>query len=562
MRYFIIIFSLLSISSFPQNKINNGDFEGGNYINEIEWKAFIDGINNWESRTKYFVKNGVEYVWHSPDWYSNSQTTQRYVYFDYNLNQSMTVFAISGLRYIGMSNYELIQQPINLEANTQYVLKFSVFIDKSKYDNNSEINVYLAKNEVKYRKEKGKEKYICSDKFKKHKTGWGQGYLDIGFFNLDYYPKNEWASITKKFTISSSVNINDFDWFVVEGINSTSTSNCQQTYFLIDNMTLIKGCDNGCSSTDGQINVYTNGLTNENQMLKIYGLENIKKIKYRILSLLGQSVTNWFEYIKPPNIIAWDGRNTYGAELANAKYYIEMLLTNDCGTITKRLPFIKQGTYSYYTNNDSAFTITQSVSKPPEQCCLYDIHISNQTLIEDKTLNYPLIYRAGHNIYVENDVYIPENNKIELIAGNEVILEDFICDGDLTISTEECTKNNKIGNNYLTIFDTTNTLLSTVYTDSVEYEEIEQSEKNNIFDNKITVYPNPFKNILTINSSYNENNFTIEIYNILGTKVLTEQCYNNKIIINTSDFKSGAYFIKLIDKQHQSFSNYKLIKNE
>jgi len=554
-----------------QNYINNGSFENGDYsyvyedidlqdpnINGTKSNALYKGLNNWESRYKYTHK----LIFHSPDWYSNTYDGLpfRYIYYDYEESGNMTLFTPFGTRYIGMSNYELIEQPINLNNNIQYILSFKVFIDKKEYDDNTYINIYLAKNKVKYRKEKGKEKDECSDKFKKHKTGWGQGYLDIGYFNLNNYPKNEWITITKNFTIPNTVYINSFDWFVIEGINITSTPNCQLAYFLLDDISLTEGCDNGCSSTDGQINVYTNGLTNEDQMLKIFGLRNIKKIRYRFLNAIKQTLTTWFEYSNPPDIIGWDG-TTFGVPFANAWYYIEMQLTNDCGTITKKIPFIKEGTYSYYTNYDSLYVNTHSVSKPPDEDCLQDYYITDETLIEDKTLNYPLKYKVCNNLYV-NNVNIPENNTVELIAGNEVIIEDFVSDGDLIISTEECTNNNKIENNYLTFFDTTNTLLSTVYSDSVEYEEIEQSVNINVFDNKITVYPNPFKSILTINSSYNENNFTIEIYNILGTKILTKQCYNNKIIINTSDFKSGAYFIKLIDEQHQFFNNYKLIKNK
>jgi hypothetical protein len=59
-----------------------------------------------------------------------------------------------------------------------------------------------------------------------------------------------------------------------------------------------------------------------------------------------------------------------------------------------------------------------------------------------------------------------------------------------------------------------------------------------------SVMPNPFKDELMINVN-SDHNLTAEIYNVLGSLERTVQIADGKNIINTSELRSGIYFIKV-----------------
>lgn len=81
---------------------------------------------------------------------------------------------------------------------------------------------------------------------------------------------------------------------------------------------------------------------------------------------------------------------------------------------------------------------------------------------------------------------------------------------------------------------------------------------NKAFKNEIKLFPNP------INSSINEISFSsvevksVEIYNILGAKVLSGDVIKSKLNVNS--LSTGTYLIKTFDKNRRNLSNNKLIK--
>ncbi|RLD63741.1 MAG: hypothetical protein DRJ01_03015, partial [Bacteroidetes bacterium] len=62
-------------------------------------------------------------------------------------------------------------------------------------------------------------------------------------------------------------------------------------------------------------------------------------------------------------------------------------------------------------------------------------------------------------------------------------------------------------------------------------------------NNTIKLYPNPVKDILTLSTG--NNNERIEIYNIIGEKILSLYKQKNDLQINVNSLKKGIYFIKL-----------------
>lgn len=69
-------------------------------------------------------------------------------------------------------------------------------------------------------------------------------------------------------------------------------------------------------------------------------------------------------------------------------------------------------------------------------------------------------------------------------------------------------------------------------------------------DNTLLIYPNPAKDYINI---IGENNLTIDIYNSLGQKIYSKEC-ENSTIIETSDWTSGLYFVKINNRV------YKIVK--
>jgi hypothetical protein len=71
-----------------------------------------------------------------------------------------------------------------------------------------------------------------------------------------------------------------------------------------------------------------------------------------------------------------------------------------------------------------------------------------------------------------------------------------------------------------------------------------QNSVNNVVDFTTNIYPNPAKNNITIEN----NNFVIsniELYNITGQLVKTENVNSMSINMNISDLKTGIYILEL-----------------
>ena len=560
MRYILTFSLFLFLSSlYSQNIISNSGFESGNF-NEQDYspERFKYGINIWEGRYKPQNQNSNHTTyWHSPDWYGVVNSVP-YLHSE----SRYYIYPIEGNRYVGMMDYELIEQKLaqnkRLENNISYILKMKVYLSYSKIGegayttsfSNSYLNVYFAKNKVRYKKETGKDNKVCTDKYKKHETGWGQDYFDVAYFDLANYQKGQWITLTTDFytPLSNLFDADSYKWFVIEVKNKNTTSSCRRSYILIDDVSVEQGCDNGCSSTDGIYQIYTNGLVTHDHMLLISGLENITQIKFRFKSLNGNYTTNYFVYNNPANTIGWDGTNTNGAPLANANYFMEVEAINDCGTKNIEFYIQKVETYSYYYNYDSMYVDHEPVSKPPERCCLYNLILDNQTLVEDKTLNHPLTYKVQNEIQVGPYTYIPANNNVIMTAGNKIVfMPPFHSQGNLHAYIEPCNSTStstSIGN-YIDCDTLTN---KTVFlSDSTE---------------KFIVFPNPFDNAINILSSFQNNNFDVEIFNLLGEKLFATHSFKQNMQINTFELKDGIYLLKIYNYNTGESSIFKIIKHK
>lgn len=132
-----------------------------------------------------------------------------------------------------------------------------------------------------------------------------------------------------------------------------------------------------------------------------------------------------------------------------------------------------------------------------------------------------------------------------------------------------------IGNN---IFDNGNIISSNFYSNSLDFIDIDNDGKIDIFakniynfyeeiawfqnlgktlntsdiKNEISIYPNPFKDYIKINLN---NIKLIKLIDILGNEIR----YSNENFINTQNILPGNYFLIIIDRNGKTYSK-KLIK--
>lgn len=76
--------------------------------------------------------------------------------------------------------------------------------------------------------------------------------------------------------------------------------------------------------------------------------------------------------------------------------------------------------------------------------------------------------------------------------------------------------------------------------------------------NDITIYPNPVKDMLSIDVAFNET-FGLSIINQFGQKILTKSLSGKKNQINTNSLPSGIYFISI--SSNNRFYNFKFLKS-
>ena len=90
------------------------------------------------------------------------------------------------------------------------------------------------------------------------------------------------------------------------------------------------------------------------------------------------------------------------------------------------------------------------------------------------------------------------------------------------------------------------------------YEYIENLSNPDFTKDNFVVYPNPAKDIITIElPKQNNASFEGTIFNTMGQSVKTFNAMNNKINLNIEDLSSGIYFISLSRDMTNAF---KLIK--
>lgn len=102
-----------------------------------------------------------------------------------------------------------------------------------------------------------------------------------------------------------------------------------------------------------------------------------------------------------------------------------------------------------------------------------------------------------------------------------------------------------------------------LYIDNINiYESISVGVKEIGKNESISIYPNPFNNVITIQSNDDAFITNIEIYSITGKLIHTELINDQQLVaINLPELKKGVYLLKVITNNHDIMTR-RIIKND
>ena len=559
----LALFIIIHISVFSQNLIDNGGFESGQTESNIAecWchpgSSFLF-LDIWQSRTKPSSKNldcfeGSFLYRHSPDWFTNYNGQCR--------KQSYT-----GDHCVGATEYELFCQKIpksKIIANQKYLLEFYIQLPVTylcggeNAFSQGHVDIYLSKSQIKYKD----DEVHCSEDYKKYKSG---AKVLVGSVYISDIPT---MGQYYKAMLEVDFPSKNYNWitFDVHPQNEASTFNCDRTYYLFDNVSLVPGCLNGCSGTAGENNVSFNQIHSPEIPFMITGLGNMKYVELKIFQ--SNNLVYYIEVYNPPSVIAWDGKSN-GTETSAGTYTFDLKCSNDCGTYTyneKRF-YKRNGPYEQTLNHP--FTNLYEVSKPPMKCCSAepDLYLHHIIFRQDQHLallpedNPPLHYKAirsitaGPQAIVAN---IPTDNRVVFEAGEYIDLMPGFetqpgCEFIARIAP--CDAQNEV-----ILLKSINNFIDINSTEDEEYDIDEFSA--NI--EQILVIPNPFQFVYSIISQNNEIDIkNVRVFNSHGQIVyVNSNIRYPSVEIDASKWPSGIYFAKVYLSNNE-ISSVKLVKNK
>ncbi len=571
----ILTFILMAVcytSSYCQlnNLINNSSFEishpnapsgapdGIAQVHIIKSGGDDFYLSEWRSRTRIASDNASHFL-HSPDWFKTPG----------NFSHIYGAPVNDGVGYIGMGNYELIQQKFHqykrMVEGESYLLTMYVQLsdagphsvaDPTSYNfSDSELRIYVAKNSLEYKKEK-KYEDKCTKKYIQLENGASQNIITIATFQLsisDFPAGSGWHKIQT--VVTGPKNIQNYDWFGMELVrksynpDNTVVADCDKNgYLLIDNVVLAKGCPETCSRTTGFYNPQFSGLHTFNTPWFVTGLNNISSATIKIFTLFGQFPIRTITVNSPNGItnpIYWNGKTQSGVEAAAAFYIAECTLINDCGTEVFSNTFSKVNGASNGTIPPPTFLpYNASGTTTPRPCCsgIYDYYLDNVTLSGPGRLEYKIQHDL--NISTLGSVSLTSNADALFQAGNQVNIGGNF--------------NSALGANYDIVITpcppmkTMDVSVITFVTEAVEYPKNGDENINPDMNSEIQVMPNPSSGhfYIKLNSVIlEEENATLTIYDAMGKAVYEKRSLNlgpdwfEQIDISCSP--KGIYFIKV-----------------
>ena len=474
-----------------------------------------------------------------------------------------------------MADYEIAEQKLTgnnkLEEDYHYLVKLYIYIHNTDVDGsphpnptNSVLNIYLAKNKIKYKKQAGKHKWWCSDKYKEFNRSGTQTIKLLQSFDLANYSMLEWHEISFIFTAPKP----NFNWFGIEVSNKEywTGDNCRISYTLIDAVSLEKTdfCNlDPCDRTDGPIAASgphrvgpdpndlhapfcVNKLDNVSEAKDIYILWNGAEVSH---------LPNVYSVNGIYNPIYWNGKTGGGGQTAGQVWYTwSMRLFNACGEYDYAVNFFKDGDVSTVIDVPPVNPPYNNSVVTPLPCCEAqpDIYVQNVIIYGSGLAEYV----AMNNIYTAGNVIVQyDADNVIFQAGNEIHLTPGFhaqAGSHFHAYIAPCTPNahykNEIQNNDSLIL----TELSLNIPDSLIEYSIPVKDSAVLVNYKPATYsPVIFPKInhgsfnISVDGLYNEL-LVLEIFNSSGISVYRKQIvFSEAITMDITGLSQGLYIIKL-----------------
>jgi beta-glucanase (GH16 family) len=107
-----------------------------------------------------------------------------------------------------------------------------------------------------------------------------------------------------------------------------------------------------------------------------------------------------------------------------------------------------------------------------------------------------------------------------------------------------------VGGNWPGNPDGTATFPATMEVDYIRVFQQLQVGVTETENNPVNIYPTPFTSQLNVTTSATASNFTYEVVNTLGEKIATGNLVGQNNSINTSEWSTGVYFVRILDKEN------------
>lgn len=138
---------------------------------------------------------------------------------------------------------------------------------------------------------------------------------------------------------------------------------------------------------------------------------------------------------------------------------------------------------------------------------------------------------------------------MEAKSKSSILKEIELHDGSIAILTSNLTLDpiqDTIPNQYVVTFDT----LDLPLVSSTNHSEDGNSD--------LMVYPNPAKDFFTIKTDEKYTNLQLQCYNSLGQLIASHPLFSSNSTISTASWKSGQYFLNVIDGKGKAIQTFKL----
>lgn len=222
-RTSIVVFAFHANTwAYGQGEILNGSFEFGSMPTAWAQSRFID---SWTSRSTLYEPQANGAWGHSPDYFDNGMifnTSAEPLEGMRTGVAPLNITAHTGARFLGMDNYELIQQEYhdnNLQERRYYTISMWIRPSSYYFDGTNTLKVILSNNRLNYANSNDVFEFDnCTEDFRTITNASNARTVGSWSVNLQDYPSDVWTRIAATFYVDEDVN-ESYGWFNISTEN-------------------------------------------------------------------------------------------------------------------------------------------------------------------------------------------------------------------------------------------------------------------------------------------------------------------------------------------------------